>query len=83
MVRIDYQVGPKSLPAFTPKGEKLYVTFSCLGPGKLALGTLFTMSPCDGTSTTTALRGQTDKRQTLTLDTDMSTQWRLLITSGS
>ena len=21
MVRIDYQVGPKSLPAFTPKGE--------------------------------------------------------------
>ena len=81
--RVDFAIGPSTLPAFTPHGRRLYVTFVCLGKGKFALGTLFDYSPCDGVSSTTALEGQTNAAQRLTVKTEPSTTWRILITSGS
>jgi hypothetical protein len=82
LVQIPSATGTQALAPFVPGGETLYVTFSCRGPGELALGTLFTLGPCDGSSATVALEGQQKKRLDLTVTTDESTTWRLLIQSG-
>jgi hypothetical protein len=83
MVRVEYETGTRNLPRFTPPGKTPYVTFVCLGPGKMALGNLFDIAPCDGKPATTALQGQTGHEQALTVKADASTAWRILITSGS
>jgi hypothetical protein len=74
--------GTAILNTFTLKDGTLYVTFSCLGPGKFALGTLFDLSPCDGAGPTVALQVKKRVRQKLTVKVSPSTEWRLLIQDG-
>ena len=74
--------GPANLPSFTPKGNALFATYACLGPGKFAINGLFDVSPCDGQTATTTLRGQAGKALTLRVNVDASTKWRLLMQDG-
>ena len=83
LVYVPLARGPQQLPEFTPLGAKLYITFSCLGKGKLSLGTVFDYSPCDGVAATTAIEeGRTGVAQHLRVNTEKDTTWRILITSG-
>lgn len=77
-----HAIGPKRLAEFTPTQSTLYVTFACLGPGKIALGHLFDMSPCDGSSGTIGLKDQKGVRERLTFNVSPTTEWRLLIQDG-
>jgi hypothetical protein len=76
-------LGSASLLAFAPKGNVIFVTFSCLGPGKFDFAGLFVSSPCDGTSSTVTLRGQTGKTLALRVVVDASTRWRLMVQDGN
>ena len=82
VARRPEEQGPASLPRFTPKGNALFATYSCLGPGKFAINGLFTASPCDGVTQTALLRGQAGKALTLRVTVDASTRWRLLLQDG-
>lgn len=81
--RSDAAQGPTSLKVFSPKGNALFVTFSCLGPGKFNFGGLFTSTTCDGGSSTITLRGQTGKTLALRLTVDTSTRWKLMVQDGN
>jgi hypothetical protein len=74
--------GTAILNTFTPKDGTLYVTFSCLGPGKFSLGTLFDLTPCGGAGSTVALQVKKRVRQKLTVKVSPSTEWRLVIQDG-
>ena len=74
--------GPLSLPSFTPKGNALFATYACVGPGKFAISGLFTASPCDGKTSTVTLRGQSGKALTWRVNVDVSTRWELLLQDG-
>ena len=81
--RSDAAQGPTSLKVFSPKGNAMFVTFSCLGPGKFNFGGLFTSAPCDGGPSTVTLRGQTGKTLALRLAVDPSTRWKLMVQDGN
>ena len=74
--------GPGILTTFTPSGNALFATYSCLGPGKFDIKGLFDVTPCDGTTSTITVRGQTGKALTLHVNVDASTRWRLLLQDG-
>lgn len=83
LISIQFARGQQQLKPFLPRGRAMYVTFSCLGPGKFGVGSLFNISPCDGQGATVTLAGQAGITQRLLVHADAATTWRLLIMSGA
>jgi hypothetical protein len=82
LLKVGLAHGRQTLPAFTPQGEVLYVTFVCAGDGVLTVGKLFDFTPCQGHAATMAVHGQKGIPQRLAVDAPASTSWRILIMSG-
>lgn len=79
LVRTDVARGYKVIDAFTTPAQKLYVTYQCKGPGKLAFGDLFTIGPCDGQVGTVTLLGQAGRHETTRVVASPDTKWRVLV----
>jgi hypothetical protein len=82
-VRISDAIGERRLPIFTATQSTLDVTFACFGPGSFAVGTLFSLQPCDGTLSTITVRGQNGITEKLIVHADSHTRWRLVIQARS
>lgn len=57
----------------------MYVSYQCLGPGKLRFGSLFAIEPCDGEPGTVTLRGQAGVHAGLKVEVADGTRWRVLV----
>jgi hypothetical protein len=82
VVQISSATGDRRLPTFIANQPTLAVTFSCLGPGRFSVGTLFWLKPCDGTLSTMSVAGQKGVLERLVVRADSHTSWRLLIQEG-
>ena len=71
--------GIADLPVKLKGNERVFVSFTCTGSGKLIVKSLFDIQPCEGNPVTTELTIPKGGLRKLHVKVDPSTSWAMLI----